>query len=260
MTKLLSEADHRCWREHGYVALRGVVNPADQALLTRAAEQLEAWPERPGAWMKYFEAGPERRLCRVENFFPHHPELRAFFARPELLTCLAALLGEPAQLFKEKINFKLAGGEGFAAHQDAPAFALFDQRYHLTVMIAVDPTTPSNGCLELAHKRTPLQLLDQAPDGTLSAAVIDALDWRPLEAAPGDLIIFDSYLPHRSGPNRSSGPRRAFYVTFNRASDGDVRAAYFERKRRAFPPECERDPEAPPSPDAAAFNLGNPIR
>ena len=39
----------------------------------------------------------------------------------------------PGILFKEKINLKLAGGQGFAAHQDAPAFDLFGQSAHLTV-------------------------------------------------------------------------------------------------------------------------------
>ena len=37
-------------------------------------------------------------------------------------------------------------------------------------------------------------------------------------------------------------------------------ADYYAAKRDAFPPECERDPDAPLTPDAARFNLGNPIR
>ena len=67
-------------------------------------------------------------------------------------------------------------------------------------------------------------------------------------------------MPHRSGDNRSDGPRRALYITWNRASEGDRRADYYTRKRAAFPPECERDPNVPLSADAATFNLGNPIR
>lgn len=258
----LSESERACWRDHGYVLIRGALSPSEHAALTCWTQTLEAWPEQPGAWMKYFEpraAGAERRLCRVENFFPYHDELRALFCAGALETWLRELMGEAPRVFKEKINFKLPGGQGFTAHQDAPAFAQFDQRYHVTAMLGVDATTVDNGCLELVHGRAPDQLLEQAPDGTLAPAVIDALDWQPLETSAGDLVMFDSYLPHRSGPNRSSGPRRAYYVTYNRASDGDVREAYFARKRQAFPPECERDPDAPPSPEAAQFNLGNPI-
>ena len=78
--------------------------------------------------------------------------------------------------------------------------------------------------------------------------------------ATGDIVLFDSYVPHRSGANQSAVPRRALYVTYNPASAGDRRSDYFERKRRAFPPECERDPDAAPDPESAVFNLGNPIR
>jgi ectoine hydroxylase-related dioxygenase (phytanoyl-CoA dioxygenase family) len=74
------------------------------------------------------------------------------------------------------------------------------------------------------------------------------------------LLLFDSYLPHRSGPNRSQSPRRALYVTYNRTSEGDVRDAYFDHKRRTFPPEIEREPGKPLSEEAQRYNLGNPIR
>ena len=247
------------WREHGVVVLRDAVSAERQAELRAWAEELEAWPETPGAWMKYFEPGADRRLCRVENFLPHHAGLRALFGSDALEAWLRELIGDAPRVFKDKINFKLPGGDGFTAHQDAPAFAQFGQRYHVTVMLGVDATTVANGCLELVYGRAPERLLDQAPDGTLAPGVVAELDWRPLETAPSDVVIFDSYLPHRSGPNRSAGARRAFYVTYNRARDGDVREAYFARKRRAFPPECERDPDAPADPDAALFNLGNPI-
>ena len=77
---------------------------------------------------------------------------------------------------------------------------------------------------------------------------------------PGDLVLFDSYVPHRSGPNHTCAPRRAFYVTYNAASQGDCRTAYYERKRRIFPPECERIPGIPLPKESRLFNLGNPIR
>jgi hypothetical protein len=58
----------------------------------------------------------------------------------------------------------------------------------------------------------------------------------------------------------SRQPRRALYITYNRGSEGNRRADYYALKRRAFPPECERRPDAPPSEEARIFNLGNPIR
>src|SRR5262245_14080405 len=151
-------------------------------------------------------------------------------------------LGEPAALFKEKINFKLSGGGGFAAHQDAPAFVAFGQRYHLTMLVAVDAATVANGCLEMSTPVPVYTTLPQTAGGTLSPDVEAALPWRPIELEPGDVVVFDSYIPHRSAANRSDQPRRALYVTYNRLADGERRDAYFAHKRANFPPECERLP------------------
>ena len=259
----LSDAASASWRANRYVHVPGAFAP-EIAELRRWADELADWPEDVHG-MKYFEATESERqtLCRVENFLPVHPGLRDLFRRPDLLALLEGLLGEPAVLFKEKINYKLPGGDGFRAHQDAPAFAMFGQRYHVTAMVSVDATTPENGCLEVVNGHGDSAPLQQAEDGTLAPEVVAALDWKPLPTAPGDLLVFDSYLPHRSGPNRSSASRRAYYVTYNRASDGDRRDDYFALKREAFPPESERgegDDSGAPHPAARYFNLGNPIR
>ena len=256
----LRDEDRKFWQANRYVVLRGALSPREQSSLVDWTAELAAWPETPGKWMKYFEPGPGRLLCRVEDFLPYHEGLRSLLERDDLLGVLHELMGEPARLFKEKINYKLPGGDGFAPHQDAPAFTSFGQTYHVTVMLSADPTTPENGCLDIVDGHAREETLPQASDGTIDPATVETLAWHPLETAPGDLVLFDSYVPHRSGPNRSDKPRRALYVTYNRASEGDRRADYFERKRRAFPPECERDPNAPPDPEAAVFNLGNPIR
>ena len=258
----LRDEHRRCWAQSRYVHLRGALSADERRALARWTEELVAWPESPGRWMKYYEAeeGGRRQLCRIENFLPYHAGARDFLERADLAACLEELLGEPVRVFKEKINLKLPGGGAFAPHQDAPAFASFAPRYHVTLMLGVDATTSANGCLELVEGHAEERTLAQSEDGTLAPAAVAACAWRALPTEPGDLLLFDSYVPHRSGPNRSAEPRRAWFVTYNRRSDGDHREAYFAEKRRVFPPECERDPDAPLPAEAARFNLGNPIR
>ena len=48
---------------------------------------------------------------------------------------------------------------------------------------------------------------------------------------PGDVVLFDSYLPHRSDANATDGWRRSAYITFNRAAEGDFHERYYETKR-----------------------------
>lgn len=248
------------WNRDGYVLLTDRMTMSERDDLARWVSETAAWPEQPGKWMKWYEQTERgRQLCRVEDFVPYHDELAGLLRGAKLAAALEFLLGEPAALFKEKINFKLPGGAGFQPHQDAPAFASFGQSYHVTVMMAVDPCTRENGCLEVVDALHGSGLLPQAPDGTLDRSWVEAQTWKPVEMAPGDVLIFDSYLPHRSGPNLSDRPRRALYITYNRVSAGSHREAYFQKKRAAFPPECERQPGVDYSKTAQVYNLGNPI-
>ncbi|MBB3229161.1 hypothetical protein FHW69_003815 [Luteibacter sp. Sphag1AF] len=189
--------------------------------------------------MKYFERAHDGRrlLNRVEYFFDFWPDLPTALERSQLPSLLLALFGGPYHLFKEKLNVKLAGAGGYAPHQDGPAWTML-KRESITVMIAVDDADEHNGALQvdanfscgrnfLAHRQG--QLLDQ-----------DSIAWATIPLRAGDVIAFSSFLPHRSFGNGSSRSRRAYFITYNAAADGNCRDAYFDFKRRAFPPEIER--------------------
>ncbi len=266
-TPVLNPRQLTFWRQHGYLKMERALDRVEQAALSGWVDDFAQRPETPGCWMKYFEPAhgsqhaPEgaRLLCRVENFVPFHAALAQLVEGPRTLAMLAELFGEPAVLFKDKINFKLPGGSGFAPHQDAPAFTSFDQSIHITLMISVDATHPANGCLEIAPHPGPRTLLPTSADLTIDRGVVDQLAWTPLSTQPGDLVFFDSYLPHRSAPNATDRPRRALYLTYALAREGDHRAAYYRQKRAVFPPDIEREAGRDYG-DAGVFNVGNPIR
>src|SRR5262249_52363490 len=138
-------------------------------------------------------------------------------------------------------NFKLAGGGGFEPHQDAQAGWDEYASLFVTAAVAVDPADLANGCLELArwaHRRERIGPLWKP----LGPEHLAGIDFDPLPMAAGDAVFFDSYVPHRSGPNRTSEGRRLLYITYNRAAEGDQRARYYADKRRSYPPDCEREP------------------
>jgi 2-aminoethylphosphonate dioxygenase len=251
------------WREHGYLKISGFLNTTAQAALSEWVDDFRQRPECAGRWMKYFEAPTGttgvRQLCRVENFLQYHDGLERLINGAGTLAIVAALFGEPAVLFKEKINYKLPGGNGFAPHQDAPAFTSFGQSLHITLMISVDATTPANGCLEVAPHPRALTTLPLASDLTIEPGLAERLAWSPIPTQPGDLLFFDSYLPHRSGPNGTDQPRRALYLTYNKAAEGNRREAYYREKRAVFPPDIERVAGRSYS-SGGIFNVGNPIR
>lgn len=256
----ITDLEREHWENHGYVLIKRFFDSARAIELASWVQELASWPEAPGKWMKWYEiVDGARQLCRVEDFLPYHLALSELLQEGELAVVIEELMGEHAALYKEKVNFKLPGGAGFKPHQDAPAFTTFGQSYHVTLMLSVDPATLDNGCLEVVDGYHGAGLLPQAIDGTLDEAWAKRQVWKPIETEPGDILLFDSLVPHRSGPNVSGRPRRALYVTYNRESDGQYRAQYFARKRQAFPPECERAPGVDYGAGATVYNLGNPI-
>lgn len=247
------------WLERGFLHIRGWYNEREMVRIESVTDELGNWPETAGKWMKYFErhSRGDRQLCRIENFLQFSPVFDAICRGSSTLNLLSLLMDEPAELFKEKINFKLPAGQGFAPHQDAPAFASFGQDYHVTMMLSIDATTEANGCLEIARCGKVATLMDINEDLTLTREAVKALEWEPVETNPGDIVLFDSYLPHRSGPNQSNVSRRALYATYNRQAEGSYRETYFQAKRESFPPDIERVEGK--HYDPGVFNVGNPV-
>jgi ectoine hydroxylase-related dioxygenase (phytanoyl-CoA dioxygenase family) len=228
----------------GYLLVRGMYSATEVEEIARWTDEIATSPETPGRDWKYFEeraADGERILCRIENFVPFHEGFSRLITRRRMQQAVSELFGEPAVLFKDKINFKLPGGDGFREHQDVQAGWDDYASLHITAMVAIDETNEANGSLEMIpglHRRGLL--------GEMWAPLEDEdTEHRPYEAVhcrPGDAVFFDSYAPHRSQPNRTDRARRVLYITYNKASEGDHRAAYYADKHRNYPPDIERDP------------------
>lgn len=237
-------SDRARFERDGYLVVPGLVRGEALGRMIAAVDRLQDAPEAPGAYMKYFEESlvePGRRLLnRVENFVPYDATLGALLTGPEVQGLVAAVLGEPAVLFKDKINFKLPGGGAFEPHQDAQAGWDSYADYYVNVSITVDETTIENGCLEIAEWRHRRALIGRMWE-PLAPAELEGIRFVPVPTRPGDAIVFDSYIPHQSAPNLSATPRRVIYATYNRAAAGDHRARYYADKRQSYPPDCERE-------------------
>ena len=126
-------------------------------------------------------------------------------------------------------------------HQDQQAGWGTYADFFITALVSIDAATEENGCLEL--------VAGLHFDGLIGE------EWKPMTeddlagkalvscpTAPGDVVFFDSFCPHGSGPNMTDGKRRVLYVTYNAASAGDHRGQYYVDKRQSYPPDIERDP------------------
>lgn len=242
---LLSDTEVAHYEREGWLAPRPRLSPERVAELVRFSDELAAAPAQRGGPMKYIddavrESGGDQ-LGRIEYFQHSHAGLRAFTHSELALGLVEQLFGEPALLFKDKVNYKLPGGAPFEPHQDIQAGWSKYCGSHLTLVVHLDAATPENGCLEVARGAPRHQLLGESWR-PLEGDGLRGLEFVPCPAEPGELLCFDSYVPHRSASNRSASPRRVLYLTYNPRSQGDHYERYFADKRAAYPPDAEREP------------------
>lgn len=240
----LSAEQVAAFHRDGFLVVRGMFDADEMREIAAWTDEIHGRPEAPGRYMMYFEDNAfepgSRILNRLENFLPYHEGFAKLLMSDRLQGGVGQLLGEPAILFKEKINFKLPGGGGFEPHQDQQAGWSTYADYFLTALLSVDAATEENGCLELAAGQHDHGLVgdEWVP---LTDEQIAGMDFRSHPTDPGDVVFFDSFTPHGSAANRSKAPRRLLYVTYNRASDGDHRVQYYADKRLSYPPDIERE-------------------
>jgi ectoine hydroxylase-related dioxygenase (phytanoyl-CoA dioxygenase family) len=251
LPSLLSPEQLASYDRDGFLLIKAkdVWSPSEMKLLLAAVNLMDDWPDKAGEYMKYYEknrradaAAGSKVLSRIENFTQYNPGLDFLLTGDKLPAMCSDLFGEPSIMYKEKVNYKMPGSDGFAPHQDVAAgWWLYKQSLHVSCLVSIDPATLENGCLEVAageHKRGMLSAeWKEIPEDTVAR-----LRWQHVPTEPGDVLFFDSYVPHRSAPNTTDKPRRVLYATYAKASEGDWRARYYADKRAAFPPDIERAP------------------
>ncbi|KAJ2004922.1 hypothetical protein H4R26_002232 [Coemansia thaxteri] len=259
----LSQEQVASFHEQGFLKITDLSSAEEAKAMVREVREIQSWPDTPGKWMNYYERNKNTgslQLCRTENFTPYSAHIRQTVCGPRVMGILKQLTGEPYVLFKEKINAKLPGGQGFKPHQDAPAFTHLGQVNHITILFTIDGSYIENGCLHVVPKSHQNSILiPHHEDGSIVDEWCDSHTWTPVECNSGDVLVFGSYLAHKSGVNTSSDSRANLYMTYNPLSEGDKRAEYYEDKREKFPPLNERESGRDYSSGARTYNFANPI-
>ena len=229
---------------HGYVVRTRVFTPAELTDITAACEDLVARLVRDRKLRRYkagsyvFAPDYERATMikwegdtdvvhGIEPFAHLDPTLAAWARDPRFTEPMQAFVGDPnPSLFTEKLNLKRPGVGGVnPLHQDYPYWldtAQAPERV-ATAMLFLDDATLENGCLQVvpgSHRSG--RWRNRRDSDAFGANEIDVSAYADVETVPlpleaGSMVMFGSFLVHRSDPNRSALERRALLFSYQPA-------------------------------------------
>lgn len=235
MLTLMGNRFTKTFQNLGYVHIPNVFSVKDIDTLKKYVNEIEQWPHSHTKWIHSYEATSSANTIksRTEFFLGYHPELANIILSGTVPQTVSETIEKDVLLFKEKINYKFPNSEGYAAHQDAPAYR--QVKDVTTCILPIDDANVDSGCIEFVPGSHKYGLLPTLPDGTLNESlarqIIPDFEWKPLEVSKGDLVIFSSYTVHKSEKNTSRSPRRQLYITYNAADEGYHRDEYYRNKR-----------------------------
>lgn len=199
-----------------------VVHQADRGDdIGRALIMMETQADFDGRSIEY-------RVSKVFRL-THDPVFREFATRSDVVSVVRSVLGiERVSTFLSQFIFKNAGAWGQPWHQDSFYFPFEPARPIVGVWLAVTEATLDNGCLHVlpgSHtERVHRHVTDRRPDAQFGYVEIvdhDMAASTPVLMQPGDLLLFDSHLMHRSTDNTSSSPRAAMVYHYARTATID---------------------------------------
>ncbi len=201
--------------------LDDVIGIARASAAGRAVDGALVLPEGQGGMQG---ANPEDLVSKIFRLH-RRPAFQAFLRDARVRDLLLSAIGPDVDCFLSQFIFKNPGAWGQPWHQDSYYFPFEPARPVVGLWLAVTKATLENGCLHILpgsqlepiHEHIP----DQRPNANIGYVEIvdhDMSESEPCLLEPGDLMLFDSHLMHRSTDNVSDGIRAA--MVFHCAAAG----------------------------------------
>ncbi|MEA3181809.1 MAG: hypothetical protein QOI59_5332 [Gammaproteobacteria bacterium] len=223
------------YARNGYVLIRGMLDPVEIGLLSRAAREDRVLDE------KSFKKGDgEGGVIRLSLW--NHPTdtLYGMIARSKsIVESAEKLLGDEAYHYHSKMIMKDARvGGAWTWHQD---YGYWYQNGVLapnltSAYIAVDQATRENGCLQVIRGSHTLGRIEHQLTGDQAGAdperveqILKRYELVYVEMSPGDVLYFHANMLHRSDQNRSDNPRWSMICCYNAKSNDPYMESHHPR-------------------------------
>ena len=236
--------DPAAWHRDGYAIVRGFFTAAEVAAIGEEIDRVHAEGVAHGRSFRHGNlfykisqgsGGPLVQMVQWPAY--HRPALDAVRLDPRFAALLEPLIGRDVKQIINQIHWKTPGAVGdFAWHQDSRFRVPVDCYRNLATAyvqtgLAIDPHEPETGGMsfvQCSHLHGDLDLDTDSDvlgnimsDSALERVGLSAADVIQLKLDPGDLALWNPYLVHGSGPNRSDHLRRFYINGYVRAGDCD---------------------------------------
>jgi len=219
----------------GYGLIKGMLSSDEIDGLVRESERLWRQYEGAGAGNLRFGIRTDRSGRAVLDRLDPVADISDIFAavnRDRRFVSIAESgLGEPVTPMKEKLIYKWPGTRGFGPHRDqayTTAKSGVPGNEVLTISLALDRASRTAGPMEffpdLRNRATSAPAGE--PRDVDERELLGVVSCMP-ETDPGDVILFDSQVPHRSDWNRSDHCRRVYMISYVPARYPDARRNYY---------------------------------
>jgi ectoine hydroxylase len=230
--KVLTNEQIQAFERDGYLLVRGLFDKEEAEILRRAAKADAAFNKNA-----YDLKDPEGGVAKLVLWNKAGEDIWGAVARCErLVNAMEQLLGDEVYHYHSKMSIKepFTGG-AWGWHQDYGYWyqngCLFPDM--ASVMIAVDPNTRENGCLQLLSGSQKLGRIEHGRFGDQTGAdpervdnACKVLDLVYAEMAPGDAVFFHSNTLHRSDQNKSPNPRWSLLCCYNTKHNNPYKASH----------------------------------
>jgi phytanoyl-CoA hydroxylase len=174
------------------------------------------------------EANRPGEVSKIFKLHRDHEVFRDFAIRDDVTRIVADLIAPDIDVFLSQFIFKTPGAWGQPWHQDSYYFPFTPPRPVVGVWLAVTEATLENGCLHVLPGSHAEPIHEHIPDRRPNAnyGYVEIVDYdmsasEPVLMQPGDLLVFDSHLMHRSTDNTSDGIRGAMVYHYAAAGTHD---------------------------------------
>ncbi len=243
--RIISAEHCASWNESGYFLLENVF---EQAELDQLIEAIDPFEEQNNRYLRTIK-DKRRFIARADELtFALHMVMqsevaRAFSKHDVFVRLCLDLLGQDCRLYWDQAVYKKPNcPEEFPWHQDNGYNFVMPQDY-LTCWVPLVDATIENGCPwvmpgvnqigTLEHWHTDLGW--QCLEGMTNAV--------PVEARAGDVVVFSSLTPHRTGPNTTDLERKSYILQYSHADS--VMVAHDDQKAINRRPQDNPDRQYP---------------